>query len=88
MRKMVTRSELVSLINGELSQLGVPDGIRAVEGVFRLRAPDSDGVNWSDQLSFTRGPGDVVEFYLNDIQAAVHWARTKYNLTPENDPPF
>jgi hypothetical protein len=90
MREMVKRVELLRLINTELSRLGIPEGIRAREdeGVFRLIAPDSDGVNWGDHLKFDVRPGDVLDVHLNDIQAAVDWARARYNLMPEGDSAF
>jgi len=70
-RQLVSRDELVRLVNERIGQ--IPNaGPCALGGVLRLEKPDRDGCNWL--------ANSIKGIYTDGFRQAVTEIRAKYNL--------
>ena len=81
-RKEVSGSELVTIINHELSGLEACPGCR-IEGVVPLVEPDEKGCNWMRPQAACRDA--AVSVCIQAFEQVTHWARAHYNLAPRPD---
>ena len=73
-RQLVSRSELVRLVNERIRQ-PLYGGACELRGVFRLPKPNRDGCNWLE--------GGIRGIYTEGFRNAVREIKTKYNLQDE-----
>jgi hypothetical protein len=74
-RKLVSRSELVRLVNERIRQ--IPDGGNCtLDGVLRLPMPDRDGCNWQE--------GRIKGIYTDGFRDAVRQIKAAYNLQDDS----
>jgi hypothetical protein len=70
-RQLVSRDELVKLVNIRVRQLA-KNGACAIAGVLRLHKPDGDGCNWREI--------GIKDIYTEGFLQAVTEMRAAYNL--------
>jgi hypothetical protein len=77
-RKLVTREELLAILNEELKKREGMENYSFTSVGYELVEPDAEGCNWSTPV--LRGSGVPLEPCIPIARRVVEEARKKYNL--------
>lgn len=79
-KELVTLGELSARLTSELQEVeDCEDSEITVK--YRLKEPDTDGCNWSDDVSVRVGSKATSEYLQPHVSRIVHCAKSRYNVT-------
>ena len=78
-RELVTLDELSARLTSELQEIEDCEGSE-ITVKYRLREPDADGCNWSEDVSIRVGPNATAEYLTPYVDSIVTRARAIFNV--------